>query len=126
MKRTFTDENGKKYEEFSSEWPDGSTLIIAVPVQPIESTRWRAEEGKYYWYLARNSDVESWGDDRHEIDDELYELGNYFRTEQEANAVAESFKALLSFVNGEANDNGQWPAIVSQARNALQKGKTNV
>ena len=52
--------------------------------------RWRAEDGKKYYYIdsyqriLRNTDL------RHSYDDMRYELGNYFQTEAEAQRVINS------------------------------------
>lgn len=54
-----------------------------------EPKRWRAEGGGKYWYLDDCGVVlsnEEWGDD---TDDFRYSIGNYFKTEAEAEAYKE-------------------------------------
>lgn len=54
-----------------------------------EPKRWRAEGGGKYWYLDDYGVVlsnEEWGDD---TDDFRYSIGNYFKTEAEAEAYKE-------------------------------------
>ena len=58
--------------------------------------RWRAEEDeKYYYIVASNFYIEEDYDIRDEIDDDRYEMGNYFRTEELANEKLNEIKKLL-------------------------------
>lgn len=63
---------------------------------PDECKRWRAKEGERYWY------VDAWGaadldyESREDIDDMRYELGNYFKTEEEAQKAADWLRAFAT------------------------------
>lgn len=59
--------------------------------------RWRAEkEGKYYFIVASDFYIEEDYDIRDNIDDNRYEIGNYFETEEKAKEkVREIHKILL-------------------------------
>lgn len=52
--------------------------------------RWRAEEGEYYYYISLDLGIiktKSYSND--DFEDERYNLGNYFKTEEEAQKVKE-------------------------------------
>lgn len=61
---------------------------------PEDYKRWRAEEGERYWWVQNDGGVTNDCDDWVDIDDGRYELGNYFKTEEEAQKAAEWLKAL--------------------------------
>lgn len=61
---------------------------------PEDHKRWRAEEGERYWWVQNDGGVTNDCDDWVDIDDGRYELGNYFKTEEEAKKAAEWLKAL--------------------------------
>ena len=51
--------------------------------------RWRAEKGKKYYFLNTECEIRNiWGDKTKE-DETRYNLGNYFKTEEEAQKVKE-------------------------------------
>lgn len=52
--------------------------------------RWRAEDFKKYFYINSVGDICSSTEDKQNLDNERYELGNYFRTEEEAQKVIDS------------------------------------
>lgn len=66
-----------------------------------ESTRWKPELGQKYYYLDSNGLVYDniWADDS--IDSIRFEIGNCFKTEEEAERVVEYLKAL-AVVRGDA------------------------
>ena len=50
--------------------------------------RWRAEEGEYYYYISLDLGIiktKSYSND--DFEDERYNLGNYFKTKEEAEKV---------------------------------------
>jgi hypothetical protein len=57
--------------------------------------RWRAKEGEIYWHVASNGDGEREGEIGYILDNERYELGNYFKTREEAEVMAEKVKELF-------------------------------
>lgn len=62
---------------------------------PLRKKRWRAEDNVTYWEVtSRITTLEQYDHgDRH--DNRLYEIGNYFKTEAEAQAMADKIKKLL-------------------------------
>lgn len=52
--------------------------------------RWRAEQKKGYFYVYSNGFVDETMERYNSIDNQRYELGNYFRTEEEAKKVIDS------------------------------------
>lgn len=57
-----------------------------------EPKRWRAEEGQRYYYIDTYFEVSSFKEECHNTDTKLYNLGNYFQTEKEAQEVADKLK----------------------------------
>jgi hypothetical protein len=57
--------------------------------------RWKAKEGGMYWHVASNGDGEREDEGGYMIDNERYELGNYFKTREEAEVMAEKVKELF-------------------------------
>ena len=56
--------------------------------------RWRAEEGERYWWVQNDGGATNDCDDWVDIDDGRYELGNYFKTEEEAQKASDWLKAF--------------------------------
>lgn len=52
--------------------------------------RWRAEPGKGYFYIYSNGFVDETMERYNSMDNQRYELGNYFRTEKEAEKIIDS------------------------------------
>ena len=50
--------------------------------------RWRADEGERYYYIDSHQRI--FADLRHSYDNMRYKLGNYFKTEQEAQKIIDS------------------------------------
>ena len=59
-----------------------------------EYKRWRAEFEKTYFCLDADAEVLSSSEIDHFVDDDRYNIGNYFQTEEEAKARADYLKAL--------------------------------
>ena len=57
-----------------------------------ESKRWRAEKGGLYWFV--DGGVADDYEQRVNTDDGRYELGNYFKTEEEAQKASDWLKAF--------------------------------
>ena len=57
--------------------------------------RWRAEKGEMYFYVNYGLEVNIIVDDYYSGDNILYKAGNYFKTEEEAEKVAEKFRKIL-------------------------------
>ena len=52
--------------------------------------RWRAEDFKNYYYINNASDICDSTEEKCDIDNERYELGNYFQTEEQAQKIINS------------------------------------
>lgn len=52
--------------------------------------RWRANRNEKYYYIGLYGEVDFDEENGHIIDDKKYELGNYFKTKEEAEKVANS------------------------------------
>lgn len=63
---------------------------------PEEYKRWRADRFDWYWYVRACGAVSNDRDSGVSIDDMCYELGNYFKTEEEAQKAAEWLKAFTT------------------------------
>lgn len=57
--------------------------------------RWRAVCHESYYHVDDNGDVTEEKDMRDIFDDEMYSVGNYFRTRNEAESVAEQIKSIF-------------------------------
>ena len=85
--------------------------ILAEWFEEIKPTRWRPEMDQEYYRLGSDSSViaDDWCD--LDIDNDRFEIGNCFQTEEEAEQVVEYLKALAvvrgdatkKFVKGERN-----------------------
>lgn len=51
--------------------------------------RWRAEENKNYYFICNNKFIETNNEGKDSTDNFLFELGNYFKTKEEAEKVKE-------------------------------------
>lgn len=56
---------------------------------------WRAKEGETYWFVNSNGVCIDVHENREKFDDYCHDFGNYFRTEEEAKAMADRFRAIL-------------------------------
>ena len=61
----------------------------------IENVRWRAKKNEGYYYVTAFGCVDIENEDFGRRCDVAYSIGNYFKTEEEAEAMAEKFKQLL-------------------------------
>lgn len=57
---------------------------------------WRAEVGNYYYFIDNYLSIMRWRDDRSIVDNYNHAIGNYFRTCEEAEEVAEKFREILN------------------------------
>lgn len=46
--------------------------------------RWRAKSNETYYFINYFNKIESWNESNHNADKALFEVGNYFKTEEEA------------------------------------------
>lgn len=61
---------------------------------PEECERWRAKKGKRYWWVQNDGWVADDCEIRADVDDGRYELGNYFKTEEEAEKATNWLKTF--------------------------------
>lgn len=61
---------------------------------PEDHRRWRAEKGELYWCVKNDGGTADDYEQRVDIDDGRYELGNYFKTEEEAQKASDWLKAF--------------------------------
>lgn len=61
----------------------------------VEKIRWRAEEGDVYYSVDNEGSIVKCTDDGYNIDEDIYEFGNYFRTSEQAEKAAEAVKETL-------------------------------
>lgn len=73
-----------------------------------ESKRWRAKEGGRYWCVGNDGGVYDDYDDKTDVDDGRYELGNYFKTEEEAQRAANWLKAFTVLRNDTKGFRPDW------------------
>lgn len=72
---------------------EGNEHLLGTTDIP-QPKRWRAEENGIYYFINAFGDVRDDIDNRNSSND-LYNIGNYFRTEEEARDMADKFKAML-------------------------------
>lgn len=73
---------------------EGNEALLGTTDSP-KPKRWRAGCGDIYNCINIFCKVVECVETNHPHDDELYSIGNYFRTSEEAQAVADRFKAML-------------------------------
>ena len=61
----------------------------------VEQIRWRAEEGKDYFFVDGRGDIVEYEENGNSIDYDSYEFGNYFRTEGQAKEAERRMKEVL-------------------------------
>ena len=63
--------------------------------------RWRAENNKTYYYINEIEEIYTAKEIFHPLDDSRYEVGNYFKTEKEAEEVLEKLKEFWKTIREE-------------------------
>lgn len=63
-------------------------------IEELKPERWRAKLGNQYWFVDKYFKSDAHIERFDEIDNSLYEIGNYFQTEQQAKDFAERIKQL--------------------------------
>lgn len=61
----------------------------------LEPIRWRAERNGAYWFITPHGMRSKTIDIRSNYDNDMYDIGNYFRTEDAAKPYAEKMKELF-------------------------------
>jgi putative uncharacterized protein FNV0866 len=63
--------------------------------------RWRVEKGKKYYFLNTECEIRNIWEDKTKEDETRYNLGNYFKTEEEAQKVKEELDKFWEKVRAE-------------------------
>lgn len=58
-------------------------------------TKTRVPKGEEYWHIGQWGDILMTSEEDSPIDDWLFQCGNYFRTKDEAEAMAKKLRAVL-------------------------------
>ncbi len=59
------------------------------------SKKWRAEKGGQYWIVDPTGEIGNLTDTRTLVDDVIYNFGNYFQTQKEAEEARERIRRAL-------------------------------
>lgn len=89
---TYGDE---KYDNLIFTVPKGDIDLFLEKINCINEKygipkRWRAKDFKKYYYINSVSDICTSTEEKQNLDNERYDLGNYFQTEEEAQKVINS------------------------------------
>ena len=71
---------------------------ILYAFERIDPPRWRAEAGQIYWFVNSACDASQSCEYNREHDEKRFVIGNYYRTEAEAQAAAE--RVLRAYKEG--------------------------
>jgi len=66
---------------------------LRAHIKFIPAARWRARLGKMYYWVTSKGEVDNDVETGHEIDTGRYKAGNYYETEEQAEAAAERVRA---------------------------------
>lgn len=84
------------YYDDSDFFKDYDLEILELPEQ--KPKRWRAKKGGYYYYVDHYGSKMSF-EENDKFDNHLYEIGNYFETEEGAKLMADKIKKLFNEEN---------------------------
>ncbi len=84
---------------FGTDWSNYSNYPDFFEPLPDKPTRWRAKRHEDYWYMDKLGRAVSLNELGGDLDLMHYNVGNYFRTQAQAQAVAEAYKKMLSYIN---------------------------
>ena len=71
---------------------DKNNLVIDYDKKEIVKKRWRAEEDGTFYYVSERGKILSTVETFCGYDNDIYEYGNYFRTEEQAEKVAKEIR----------------------------------
>ena len=74
---------------------EGNEHLLGTADSP-EQKRWRADLHELYYFVSDGLNIRSIHDERNALNDRHYKIGNYFRTESEAEAMLEKIKAVFN------------------------------
>ena len=124
----------EKHEELKREIEELGIQINELEEKEITKSgkRWRGVKDRFYWYIEGDCKVYGEYEKDDDYDNARYEIGNYFRTEEEAKKVVEKIKIYtrlkdlaLRLNKGEKIDwdnstSAKWSIGLSNSNNALQ------
>lgn len=73
---------------------EGNEHLLGTTDSP-KPKRWRAKKNCEYYYINSRVEVVVYLEGCTVVDDEHFNIGNYFRTREEAEEMADKFKAML-------------------------------
>ena len=85
----------EKREELKREVGKLDIQIKELEEQEKKCKRWRGNQNEKYWYISSDSIVNHTMEMNDDQDDGSYEIGNYFRTEEEAEKAVEKIKIYM-------------------------------
>lgn len=94
----------KEIKDLQAQIKEKQKQLDSLPI------RWRAEKGKFYYYINENFDVISTNEKNAYLDDVRYYRHNYFQTFEEAEAMAEKTKLMFEMTTRVKELNGNWVA----------------
>ena len=74
---------------------DKNNLVIDYDKKEIVKKRWRGKSGEIYWIVLGDSTLYSANDVRCYSDNLRFDIGNYFRTKEQAEKVAKEIREVF-------------------------------
>ena len=103
----------------TNNWTSSSVpiQIYKAVEEVIDVPLWRAEYRELYYYITEQGKVSSYNLGGDYVDESMYELGNHFQTEEEA----QKYLVLTKFILTERLlDNPEFSAMVEKLKGELQ------
>ena len=94
------DENMRAFVNADGEREDINDLDLTL--YSIKPKRWRSEGYEKYFYILDTGVVWSTSEQRFSTDNERYEMGNYFKTKEEAEAAVVALRKFWKEHRGES------------------------
>ena len=82
--------------------------IAKLKAELEEKTEFRVNKGDDYYYIRQYGGIGRHKEDNKHTDNYLYEIGNYFKTEEEAETMAKKLKAIAKVSRAILIANGDW------------------
>ena len=82
----------EKQEELKREIEKLDIQLKELEYQEKRCKRWKGKQNEKYWYISSDSIVNHMMEMNDDQDDGSYEIGNYFRTKEEAEKAVEKIK----------------------------------
>lgn len=85
----------EKQEELKREIEKLDIQLKELEYQEKRCKRWKGKQNEKYWYISSDSIVNHMMEMNDDQDDGSYEIGNYFRTKEEAEKAVEKIKIYM-------------------------------